>query len=179
MVRGIDDNRRQARRAAARNSLDGGDLRWCRASGQRPCWRNSTINGCRLNVAADYRYRLRCSSGLCPSNAARYCNSSGGGGSLRESRRWSDMDYRKARASRQSLLCRCFREKRHLRIGSHRPFCAAGRHLSTPNRQQRSATTFGRRYAEMDRRQSRYQRHCDSRFNDRCDRLVRTPLRIA
>jgi hypothetical protein len=33
--------------------------------------------------SAHYRYRLRCSSGLCTSNPARHRNSSGGGGSLR------------------------------------------------------------------------------------------------
>src|SRR5262249_11200955 len=38
-------------------------LQWCRASGQRPPRRSSAINRRRLNLAAHYRYRLRCSSG--------------------------------------------------------------------------------------------------------------------
>ena len=178
MVCRIGDRRRQAGGAAAWNSFHGGDMRWRRASSQRPCWRSSAINRRRLDVAAHDRYRLRCSSGLCPSNPARYRNSGGGGGSLHESRWRSDMDYRTARASRPALLCRCVWKKRHFRIGSQRPFCAARRNLSAPNRQQRSAAGFRRRHAEMDPRQSRYQLHCDPRFNDRCGRLVRTPLRV-
>ena len=39
------------------NSFNGGDMRWCRASGQRPYWRNSAIDRRRPNVAAHYRYR--------------------------------------------------------------------------------------------------------------------------
>jgi hypothetical protein len=137
--------------AAAWNSFDGGDMRWCRATGQRPCWRNSAINRFRPNLAAHYRYRKRCSSGLCTSNPARYRDRSGGGGSLHQPRCWSDMDHREPRTSRPSLLCRCFWEKRHFRVGIHRPFCEAGRSLSTPDRRERSATAFGR-HAEVDRR---------------------------
>ena len=95
--------------------------------------------------------RKRCSSGLCTSNPARYRDRSGGGGSLHQPRCWSDMDHREPRTSRPSLLCRCFWEKRHFRVGIHRPFCEAGRSLSTPDRRERSATAFGR-HAEVDRR---------------------------
>ena len=66
------------------------------------------------------------------------------------SRCWSDMDHRTARTSRPSLLCRRFWEKRHLCVSIHRPFCGARRSVSTPDRQQRSATAFGRRHAEVD-----------------------------
>ncbi len=88
-------------------------------------------------------------------------------GSLRQSRCWSDMDYRTARTSRPSLFCRCFWEKRHFRISIHRPICVARRSLSTPDRQQRSAAAFGRRHAKVDRRYRRYQLHRDPRFNGR------------
>ena len=127
-------------------------MRWCRATGQRPCWRNSAINRFRANVAAHYRYRKRCSSGLCTSNPARHRDRSGGGGSLHQPRCWSDMDHREPRTSRPSLLCRCFWEKRHFRVGIHRPFCDARRSLSTPDRRERSATAFGRRHAEKKQR---------------------------
>ena len=86
------------------------------------------------NVAAHHRYRERCSSGLCPSDPARHRDRSGGGGSLHQPRCGSDMDHRKPGTSRPSLLCRGLWEKRHFRVGIHRPFCEARRGLSTPDR---------------------------------------------
>ena len=53
------------------------------------------------------------------------------------------------------------------------------RRVSPPDRQQRTTTAFGRRHAEVDRRQGRYQLHRDPRFNGRCDRPIGMPLRVA
>ena len=103
----------------------------------------------------------------------------GAGKTSRQSRCWSDMEHRTARTSRPSLLRCCFWEKRHFRVGIHRPFCDPRRSISTPDRQQRSVAAFGRRYAEMDRRQSRYRLHRGPKFNGRRNRQLGTPLRVA
>ncbi len=179
MVCGSDRRRRKADGAAAWSSFDGGNVRWCRAPGQHPRWRNPAIDRRRLDVAAHDRHRERRSSGLRASEPPRSRDRGGGEGPLRESGCRGDMDYRRPRASRSSLLCRCFWEKRHFRVGIYRPVRAAGRSIPASDRRQRSTSAFGGRHAEVDRRQSRYRLHRNPRFDGRRDRPIGTPLRFA
>ncbi len=87
----------QADGAAARSSFDGGDLRWCRASGQRSRWRSSAIDRRRLDVAAHDRYRERRASGLCAPNPARARDRGGRKGALHQPGCRRNLDYRKAK----------------------------------------------------------------------------------
>jgi len=64
----------------------------------------------------------------------------------------SDMDYRTSKDFTPIIALPLLLEKRHFRAASTDPFATQGAVLSTPDRQQRSATSLERRHAAVDRR---------------------------
>ena len=179
MVRRNGDRRRQADGASARNSFHDRNLRWCRASRQRPCWRNSAIDRLWPDLAAHHRYRERCSSGLRPSDPARLVIAAAAVGlciSRDAGATWT-IEQRGLHAPHCSAVA--FGRNDILVSASTAPFAAQGAVYRRPIDSNGPLQPLDGGMPEVDRRQSRHRLHRDRWFNGRHDRLIRTSLRVS